>query len=109
MTLLHTYRRLLLAIYAPSLLISIGSQGLVVLLPLYILDLTGSPAAAATVVGARGIGTWLSNLPLGALVARYGDKQVMQWACVVLALCTLAYALTASVTMLAAVAVVATG
>ena len=106
MTLLHTYRRLLLAIYAPSLLISIGSQGLVVLLPLYILDLTGSPAAAATVVGARGIGTWLSNLPLGALVARYGDKQVMQVACVVLALCTLAYAMAASVTMLAAIAVV---
>ncbi|NNL99675.1 MAG: MFS transporter [Gammaproteobacteria bacterium] len=106
MTLLNTYRSLLFAIYAPSLLISVGSQGLVVLLPLYILDLTGSPAAAATVVGARGIGTWLSNLPLGVLVARYGDKQVMQLACVVLTLCTVAFALTASVTVFAAIAVV---
>lgn len=47
------------------------------LLPLYVLTLNGSPAMAAAVAGARGIGLLLFDLPAGLLVARCGERRVM--------------------------------
>ena len=40
-------RSLLLSLYIPSVLLSIGHQGLMLILPLYILELEGSTGSAA--------------------------------------------------------------
>ncbi len=64
-------------VYVPSLLISISYQGLLILLPLYVLQLGASAALAASVVGLRGVGVLLFDLPAGMLSARFGDKPVL--------------------------------
>jgi len=71
------YRRLLLPVYLPSLLTSIGLQALLVLLPLYVLELKASAVLAAVLVGMRGVGMLLFDIPVGLLAARFGDKPVM--------------------------------
>jgi len=64
-------------VYLPSLLMALSQMALLILLPLYVLDLGFSPAFAATVVGLRGVGVLLFDVPAGMLVARFGDKPVL--------------------------------
>jgi MFS family permease len=71
------YDRLLLPVYVPSLLMAVSQEALTILLPLYVLDLGASPAFAALIVGLRGIGVLLFDVPAGMLVARFGDKPVL--------------------------------
>jgi MFS family permease len=71
------YRRLLWPIYAPTLLSSVSLSALLVLLPLYVLETGGSAAFAALLIGVRGIGMLLFDLPIGILLARLGDKPVL--------------------------------
>ena len=71
------YKRLALPIYAPSLLTAIGQQAVLILLPLYALHLNGGVAWAAAILGFRGVGAWLADVPAGLLATRYGDKAVM--------------------------------
>lgn len=71
------YRRLLLPIYAPSLFSSISLQATLVLLPLYVLDKGSSAAFAALLIGLRGLGLLVFDLPVGVLLARLGDKPVL--------------------------------
>jgi MFS family permease len=71
------YDRLLLPVYVPSLLMAVSQEALTILLPLYLLDVGASPAFAALVVGLRGIGVLLFDVPAGMLVARFGDKPVL--------------------------------
>ena len=71
------YDRLLLPVYVPSLLMAVSQEALTILLPLYMLDIGASPAFAALVVGLRGIGVLLFDVPAGMLVARFGDKPVL--------------------------------
>ena len=71
------YRRLLLPVYLPSLLTSVGLQAQLILLPLYVLELTGSAVLAAVLIGVRGAGMLVFDIPVGLLAARYGDKPVM--------------------------------
>jgi MFS family permease len=68
---------LLLPVYVPSLLMAVSQEALTILLPLYMLDIGASPAFAALVVGLRGIGVLLFDVPAGMLVARFGDKPVL--------------------------------
>lgn len=77
MKLSSPYDRLLLPVYLPSLLMAVSQMALLILLPLYVLDLGFSAAFAATVVGLRGIGVLLFDVPAGMLVARFGDKPVL--------------------------------
>jgi MFS family permease len=56
---------------------AISQEALTILLPLYVLELGASPAFAALVVGLRGIGVLLFDVPAGMLVARFGDKPVL--------------------------------
>ena len=70
-------RRIALPVYAPSLLAAIAQNAVQILLPLYALELGGGAALAAAVVGLRGAGTMLGDVPAGMLVARFGDKGVM--------------------------------
>ena len=71
------YDRLLLPVYVPSLLMAVSQEALTILLPLYMLDSGASPAFAALVVGLRGVGILLFDVPAGMLVARFGDKPVL--------------------------------
>lgn len=71
------YDRLSLPVYLPSLLMSTSQMALLILLPIYVVDLGFSPAFAAVVVGLRGVGVLLFDVPAGMLVARYGDKPVL--------------------------------
>jgi MFS family permease len=68
---------LLLPVYVPSLLMAVSQEALTILLPLYMLDIGASPAFAALVVGLRGIGVLLFDVPAGMLVGRFGDKPVL--------------------------------
>jgi MFS family permease len=71
------YDRLLLPVYVPSLLMAVSQEALTILLPLYPLAIGASPAFAALVVGLRGVGILLFDVPAGMLVARFGDKPVL--------------------------------
>ena len=71
------YDRLLLPVYVPSLLMAVSQEALTILLPLYLLHIGASPAFAALVVGLRGVGVLLFDVPAGMLVARFGDKPVL--------------------------------
>jgi MFS family permease len=68
---------LLLPVYVPSLLMAVSHEALTILLPLYMLETGASPAFAALVVGLRGVGVLLFDVPAGMLVARFGDKPVL--------------------------------
>ena len=71
------YRRLLVPVYVPSFLMSVSQEALLVLLPLYVIDHGYGPVFAAFVVGLRGIGVLLFDVPAGMLVARLGEKPVL--------------------------------
>lgn len=77
MQLSSPYDRLLMPVYLPSFLMALSQMALLILLPLYVLDLGMSAAFAATVVGLRGVGVLLFDVPAGMLVARFGDKPVL--------------------------------
>ena len=87
------YDRLLIPIYLPSALTAIGTQALLLLLPLYALEISGSPAFAALVVGLRGLGTLLADMPAGLLAGRYGDRRLMTGGLAAILLTTLGLAL----------------
>ena len=71
------HRRVFLPLYLPALLLGIPAQATFMLLPLYVLELGGSAATAAAVVGLRGLGMMAMDLPAGMLAARFGEKSVM--------------------------------
>jgi len=81
MSILQTYRRLFLSVYVPTICFAIATQAVMVLLPLYIVDrfggTPGSLALASFVVGMRGLGMLLGDLPSGALTTKFGDKPIM--------------------------------
>ncbi|MGE0483739.1 MAG: MFS transporter [Gammaproteobacteria bacterium] len=86
------HRRMLLPVYLPALLLGVPAQASFVLLPLYVLDAGGSAAAAAAVVGWRGLGMMAMDLPAGMLAARLGEKTLMVAASFLLGLAFLGYA-----------------
>ena len=98
------HQRALLPLYLPSMLLGIPAQASFVLLPLYVLDSGGSAAAAAAVVGWRGIGMMVMDLPAGMVAARIGDKAVMLLASIGLGLAYAGYAVSDEITFLYACA-----
>jgi MFS family permease len=52
-------------------------MALLILLPLYALDAGYNAAFAATIVGLRGVGILLFDIPAGVLVARFGEKAIL--------------------------------
>ncbi len=71
------YARLALPVYAPTVLMAVSQEALLILLPLYLIELGTTPAFAALAVGLRGAGVLLFDVPAGMLVARFGDKPVL--------------------------------
>ena len=72
-----SWRELLLAVYVPSFLTACAQNAILIALPLYALELDAGPAVAAAMLGLRGIGTLVSDVPSGMAVSRFGDKSVM--------------------------------
>ena len=91
---LGVIRSLILPVYLPSALYAIAQNAIQILLPLYALKLGGGFAMAAAMVGMRGIGTMLSDVPSGLLVARFGDKAVMVIGLLILLIMALGCAIT---------------
>lgn len=90
------YRRLLLPIYTPTLFNSTSLNALLVLVPLYVLDTGGSAAFAAFLIGLRGVGMLLFDLPAGILLARVGDKPVLLSGLVAMSVSAVLFALSPS-------------
>jgi MFS family permease len=90
------YRRLLLPIYVPTLLSSISLQALLVLVPLYALDKDAGAPFAAFLIGLRGVGMLLFDLPVGIVLARLGDKPVLIAGLVAMTVSTAMFALSDS-------------
>jgi MFS family permease len=71
------YDRMLVPVYLPTFLMAVSQEALLLLLPLYVLELGGGPGLAALIVGLRGVGVLLFDVPAGMLAARYGDRPVL--------------------------------
>ena len=100
------FRRLIPSVYAPAACIAVGHQATLILLPLYALEIGGGPAAAAAVLGMRGIGTMLADVPSGMAVTRLGDKVTMVAGTVLVALACAGFAFAADPWMLGVLALV---
>lgn len=70
-------RKHFLPIVCPSSLFAIVNQALFVIIPLYVIELGGSFALSAGIVGLKGLGMMLADLPAGLLLSRFSDKRIM--------------------------------
>ncbi len=93
-------RDIALPVYVPSFFSAIAQNAVQILLPLYALEIGGGAALAAAVVGLRGAGTMLGDVPAGMLVARIGDRGVMIVGLLAVAFATVAAALATEATLL---------
>ena len=100
------YRRLLLPIYVPTLLSSVSLQALLVLVPLYALENGAGAATAAFLVGLRGIGMLVFDIPVGILLARLGDKPILISGLVAMTVSTVLFAVSDSVWIMGAASIV---
>lgn len=101
-------RDIALAAYGPSALASIGAGAATPVIVLQARDLGASVATAAFVVALLGLGSLVTSLPAGALVARIGERMALVLAGIVDALAMAGAALSTSVGSLG-VAVAVTG
>lgn len=76
-TVLSVMRGIALPVYLPSFFSAIAQNAVQIMLPLYALEIGGGPGLAAAIVGLRGAGTMLMDVPAGMLVTRIGDRGVM--------------------------------
>ena len=70
-------RALLLPVYLPALLFSIGQGAIIPMIPLLAHDLGASLAVSGIVVATRGIGTIVFDIPAGRIVGRWGERRTM--------------------------------
>lgn len=81
---------LLLPVYVPTLLLSVGQGILVPTLPLYAQDFGVNFSLVSLAVAAAGLGTLVCDVPAGMMLERFGRKPVMVVGTLALALATLA-------------------
>ena len=70
-------RSLTLPVYFPTFLFAIGQGAIIPVVPLFATDLGSTVAFAAFIVGLRGFGTMLFDVPAGVLVGRIGERWSM--------------------------------
>ncbi|MBF0277502.1 MAG: MFS transporter [SAR324 cluster bacterium] len=70
-------RQLILPIYFPSALMATGEGIVLLLIPLFAVELGGAVAGAGTMFALKGIGSVLSDMPTGLAIARFGEKRLM--------------------------------
>jgi MFS family permease len=79
-------RSLILPIYLPELLTSIGSGIVMLVLPLFALEMTDSYSMASVIFAMSGVGTLISDVPAGILIARIGVKAAILLGIIVIAI-----------------------
>ncbi len=67
-------RMLGLSVYLPSSLMAVAQMALLVVLPLYVLDLGRTLSVAALVFAMRGLGSVVVNVPASLVIERHGHK-----------------------------------
>ena len=77
MTTWEMYRSLLLSVYLPSFFMSLCQGSVLLIIPLFALDLGASAGVAALVFSMRGLGNMVLDVPAGFASARLGDKHTM--------------------------------
>ncbi|MCH7742693.1 MAG: MFS transporter [Proteobacteria bacterium] len=71
------YRSLLYSVYLPSFFMSICQGSVLLVIPLFALDLGANAGVAALVFSLRGLGNMVLDVPAGYAAARLGDKTTM--------------------------------
>jgi MFS family permease len=102
------WRRLIVPVYGPTMLISIGQGAVLPIVALSARSLGATVGVAALLVALIGIGQLLGDLPAGSVAARIGEKRGLILACA-LDCCALLGAFLASSLVLLAVAMFVTG
>ena len=95
-------RSLVVPIYTPTFLFSVGQGAVIPIVALAAKDLGASIPLAGMIVGLRGIGTLAFDIPAGSLVGRYGERKAMSIATALLVVALAGCALTTSVPVFAA-------
>lgn len=95
------WARLVLAIYGPTLLASIGFGAIIPLIPLQATTLGASPGVAAFVTAIPGIAMLAFDLPAGTIATRLGERLSIALACLVDAAIMVVVYLAGSVSVLA--------
>jgi len=96
-----TLGSLALSVYLPTFFFAIGQGAVLPIVPLFALELGASVATAGAVVGMRGLGLMLFDLPGGIAVSRFGDKGVMVLGTALVALVAVGASWSGSVAVLA--------
>ncbi|WP_100449195.1 MFS transporter [Glycomyces xiaoerkulensis] len=96
------WRSLLVPVYGPTTLISIGTGAIVPLIALSALDLGATVPQAAVVAALLGFGQLAGDLPAGALAQRFGEKRILFAACLVDAAALFVGAVTGSLAVFSA-------
>lgn len=71
------YRSLLFSVYLPSFLMSICQGSVLLVIPLFALDLGADVGITALVFSLRGLGNMMFDVPAGYATGRLGDRTVM--------------------------------
>lgn len=77
MTTWEMYRSIVFSVYLPSFFMSICQGSILLVLPLFALDLGATAGIAAIVFSLRGLGNMTVDVPAGYAAARLGDKYTM--------------------------------
>jgi MFS family permease len=72
-----TYKSLFWSVYAPGFLMSLCQGSVILIIPLFALDLGASAAITALVFSLRGLGNMTVDIPAGWATGKFGDKTVM--------------------------------
>ena len=97
-----TLRSLVVPVYLPTVLFGLGQGAIIPVIPLAATGLGASVAVAGLIVGLRGLGTLLFDLPAGWLVERIGERRAMLAATALLAAALVGCVLARHVVALAA-------
>ena len=88
-----TRRSLILPIYFPAFLLSVGGGILIPILPEYAKSFNPSYSLMGLVLGMQGVGVLIADVPAGILIERTGRKSSMLIGAAVVGLSTLAVGL----------------
>lgn len=72
-----TFGTLLLSVFVPSFLMSMCQGIILLMIPLYALELGANAGVTALVFSLRGLGNIVFDLPAGSIASRLGDKTTM--------------------------------
>ena len=94
-------RSLVASLYVPGAIYAVGQGAIIPVTALMARHVGASIAVAGAMVGLRGIGTMLGDMPAGAIVSRLGDRNAVLVATAVQVISSIAAATATSVAVLA--------